>query len=151
MPSKEEIAEFSIDNELDSQLALKTNRVFKAMNKELKINVELSQFNIDVCLIFDALIKRRTKEELTATAILIKRQNEYIQIEKEKRMKNKIAQLEAEKTEVIKYLENKIDTLENILDYWEAKGKIAKYKIKNLKEEISNLKEILEIMKGEKK
>lgn len=60
-----------------------------------------------------------------------------------------IQQLETKEQKVKEKLEEKIEMLEDVLDLCEADGKIAKYKIENLKEEIEDFKEILEIMKGE--
>lgn len=139
MPSKEEIEEILISNELDKQLALKINRVFETMNKEQKINGELSQFYIDVCFIFDALVKRKPKENLTATEILIKQQNEYIQIEKEKHLKNRIEQLEAEKKKVIEKLDELKQEYTVALKNNSVKAVILKSQIMILEE----------IMKGE--
>lgn len=61
-----------------------------------------------------------------------------------------IQQLETKHQKVIDKLEEKIEMLEDVLDLCNADGKIAKYKIENLKEEIEDFKEILEIMKGDK-
>lgn len=111
MPSKEEIEEILISNELDRQLAFRINKVFETVNTEQKINGELSQFNRDICDIFDALVKRKPQENITATEILIKQQSTYMQNEKEKYLKNKIEQLEVEKKEVIekvKEIEEKV-------------------------------------------
>ena len=65
-----------------------------------------------------------------------------------RKQQEKIDQLEAERKEVIKKTEDKIEELEDILELCETDGKIAKYKMENLKEQISDLKEILEFMKG---
>ncbi len=64
------------------------------------------------------------------------------------RQQKELEQLEAERKEVIKKTEEKIEELEDILELCETDGKIAKYKMENLKEQISDLKEILEFMKG---
>lgn len=111
MQSKEEIEKVLIQNELDEQLAAKIDKVFETINAEQIKYGELSQFNKDICFIFDALLNREPKEKLTATEILIKNQNNYIQNEKERHIKNKIEQLEAEKQEVINYLKEEIDTM----------------------------------------
>lgn len=64
-------------------------------------------------------------------------------------MLNDIQQLETKEQKIKKKLEEKIEMLEDVLDLCKTDGKIAKYKINDLKEEISDFKEILEIMKGE--
>lgn len=60
-----------------------------------------------------------------------------------------IQQLETKQQKAVDKLEEKIEMLEDVLDLCEADGKIAKYKIENLKEEIEDFKKILNIMKGE--
>ena len=72
------------------------------------------------------------------------------QLQEEKVQANeRCKQLESKEQKIKKKLEEKIEMLEDVLDLCETDGKIAKYKIDNLKEEISDFKEILEIMKGE--
>lgn len=139
MPSKEEIEEILISNELDRQLAFRINKVFETMNTEQKINGELSQFNRDICNIFDVLVKRKPQENITATEILIKQQSTYIQNEKEKYLKNRIEQLEAEKKKVIEKLDELKQEYTVALKNNSVKAVILKSQIMILEE----------IMKGE--
>lgn len=147
MQSKEEIEKVLIQNELDEQLAAKIDKVFETINAEQIKYGELSQFNKDICFIFDALLNREPKEKLTATEILIKNQNNYIQNEKERHIKNKIEQLEAERTEVISYMQRMIvmtkEAIKNLADtkYY--------YERQEMKTKLEVYEEILKLMKGE--
>ena len=72
------------------------------------------------------------------------------QLQEEKVQANeRCKQLESKEQKIKKKLEEKIEMLVDVLDLCETEGKIAKYKINDIKEEISDFKEILEIMKGE--
>lgn len=74
----------------------------------------------------------------------------YLDVIREKVQANeRYKQLETKEQKVKEKLEEKIEMLEDVLDLCNTDGKIAKYKIENLKEEISDFKEILKIMKGE--
>lgn len=132
MPSKEEIEKVLIQNELDEQLAAKIDKVFETINAEQIKYGELSQFNKDICFIFDALLNREPKEKLTATEILIKNQNNYIQNEKERHIKNKIEQLEAERTETIQKndIEKQLEEIQ--LRYNECVAKVDIEELKNI-------------------
>lgn len=147
MQSKEEIEKVLIQNELDEQLAAKIDKVFETINAEQIKYGELSQFNKDICFIFDALLNREPKEKLTATEILIKNQNNYIQNEKERHIKNKIEQLEAEKTEAIEK-ENKV--LRFLLELNKELTEELKYNStkREARLQLSIVDKILEIMKG---
>lgn len=74
----------------------------------------------------------------------------YLDVIREKVQANeRNKQLEIRQQKVIEKLEEKIGMLEDVLDLCDTDGRIAKYKIENLKEEIEDFKKILNIMKGE--
>lgn len=74
----------------------------------------------------------------------------YLDVIREKVQANeRNKQLETKQQKAVDKLEEKIEMLEDVLDLCNTDGRIAKYKIENLKEEIEDFKEILKIVKGE--